>query len=159
MNLEKRWSLTSSKKGSQLRQQRHWRTNCSSSHQARCMTNKAIHMKYTAVSWNILSRSWKNLLPRRSYSITSSTASKGFVLHSQRRWCWTMTTLRRGVVARFVCSWPTLNQEVLGSIYSAMLVTQHRQCGTTSPGHLKTISRRMPGSIAKGKKSRLLYIT
>ena len=158
-NLEKIWSLRSVKKKSQLQQQRHWRTSYSSSHQERSTMKKERHKKYTALNWNSLSRSWKNLQVPRLSSIISSIRSNEYVFSSHRRWCWTMTTLKRGAVARFVCSLPTRKAAASGLIYSATLETQHRRSGSIYHGAQRTTSRRMLGSTAKGKKNRLSYTT
>ena len=158
-NLEKTWSLTSKKKRSQLQQQRHWRTSSCSSHRERFITKTENLKKYTALNWNGLSRSWKNLQVPRLSSIISSIRSNEYVFSSQRRWCWTMTTLRRGVVARFVCSLPTRRVAGLGLIYSATLERQHKQSGSIYHGAQRVTSKQMLGSTAKGKKSRLSYIT
>ena len=157
-NLEKIWSLRSGGKRSQLQQQQHWRTSSCNSPRVLFTQRMEKRKKYTVANWNILSRSWKNLrLPHWSSTI-SNTHSKDYDFSSRRLWSWTMTTSKRGVAARFVCSLPIPSQGESGSIYSATLVTQPRRCGLTSRGALKTTSRPTRVFTAKGKKNRLLYI-
>ena len=68
-----------------------------------------------------------------------------------RRGAWTMTTLKRGVVARFVCFSHTHNLGASGLISSATLETQHKPCGMTYHGAPRTTSKPTLGFIAKGK--------
>ena len=159
MNLEKTWSLTSVRNKSQLRQQRHWRTSCSSSHLAPFITKMEKRRKYTLLNWNILSRSWKSPRPLHSYSTISNTHCSAYRTISRKLWCWTMTTLKRGVTARFVCSLPIPNQAVSGLIYSATQERQPRRCGLIYHGVQRTTSKVTHAYTAKGKKSRLLYTT
>ena len=90
---------------------------------------------------------------------TSSTASIGYASSSRRLWCWTMTTLQRGIVARFVCCLPIRRVVVSGLIYSATLERQPKRFGSIYHGAQRTTSKRMPGFTAKGKKCRLYYTT
>ena len=156
-SLEKTWSLRSRKKRLQLRQQRHWRTSSCSSHRAQCMTSRERLKRYTVLNWNALSRSWKNPLPLHSYSIISNTVFNDYVFNSRKLWCWTMTTLRRGVVAKFVCSLPIPSREGSGLIYSATLETQHRQSGSTSLGAVRATFKPTHVFTAKGRSNRLLF--
>ena len=159
MSLEKTWSLKSVRGRSQLQQQPHWRASYFNSPRAQFMDKMERRKKYTVLNWNIWSRSWKSLRPRHLSSTTSSTLSNGYAFNFRKLWCWTTTTLRRGIVARFVCSWPTLNREALGSIYSATLEKQHKRCGLIYHGVQRITSKPTHGFTAKGKKSQLSYTT
>jgi hypothetical protein len=119
---------------------------------------KEPHKKYTVLSWNALNRSWRSLLPRRLYSITSNTRSKESRMFSRGLWCWTTTTLKHGVVARFVCSLPIPKAGESGLIYSATLERRPKRCGLIYHGVQKTTSKPTHGFTAKGKKSLLSYI-
>ena len=106
-----------------------------------------------------LSRSWKNPRPQHSCSTTSNILYRGFSRLSRMPWSWTTTTLKRGVVARFVCFSHIRNRGASGLISSATLETQHKPCGLIYRGAPRTTSKPTLGFIAKGKKSRLLYTT
>jgi len=159
MSLEKRWLSTSKKKKSQPQQRRHSRTSSFNLHQARSMTSRGTRMKSTALSWNILSRSWRRAPLLRWCSTTSNIPSKDYGFSFHRVWYWMMTTLRRGVEERSACYLHTHNLEASGSIFSATLVIQRRQSGLISHGAQRTIYRQMQGYTDKDRPSPLLYTT
>ena len=156
-NLEKTWCLVQIRGVSQLQQQRRWRASYSNSPAAQFMRKMEQRRKYTVLNWNSLLRSWKVLQRPRLFSTTLNIRCNDYEFNSQRRWCWTMTTLRRGKVVKFVCSWPIPKVSESASIFSATLVTQHKSCGGIYRGLQKTTRKGTLGYTAKGKKSRLSY--
>ena len=159
MRSRKIWLQKSRDRQSPHPPQQRSQENFYSSQVAQFMQRTGAGKKCIRLSWNASSRSWKRLLPRPWYFITSNIRWNEFGMHFQRPLCLLIPTFKRGEMVKLESCLHTRSREELVLTSNAMRVKQRRLFGTTSPGLVKIISKPTPVFIAKGKRNQSLFIT
>ena len=156
---KKTWLQKSKDKPSQLVRRQRSQENFYSSQVEQFIQKTGVGRKSIRLSWNTSSRSWKNLLPRPWYFITSNIHWNEFGMRFQRPLCLLIPTFKRGEMAKLESCLHTHNLGGLVLTSNATQVKLHKQSGMICRGLAKIISKPTPVYTAKGKRNQSLFIT